>query len=425
MTLPETTPGLSPDLLAEVRARFAHVATCPFEGERIFFENAGGALTLTSVVETSAKLAAIPDNQGRDNPASKALVAMIDKAKADMAVFFNAPGGRFLVGESGTELLFRLLSVACLGSAEGGTVIGTTLEHPASRSAAHRWAGVSGKSHILVAHDDDTGSVDRDHYLRALSPDTRVATIVHTSPVTGMGVDVAAIASAIRSKAPDCYIVVDGIQHAAHGRLDIASYGIDGYVVSPYKVFSRHGYGVAWMSDRLANLPHDHIVDAPGEPWELGTRDTGSYATFSDVVDYFEWLGSRVGSADDRRARIVAAGEAIRAHEMRLCDAMLHGTGNIAGLTEIAGIRIVGGLDNPRREGLVSFALKSLPAPEVVERLRQRGIRVHTRKADHYSGNVLEPLGLDTCVRVSLCHYNTEGEVAMFLQAMHEIVAGA
>ena len=67
-----------PGLMADVRARFAHVDTCPFEGPRVFLENAGGALTLKSVAETSGIYAAIPDNQGRDNPASKALMAVID-----------------------------------------------------------------------------------------------------------------------------------------------------------------------------------------------------------------------------------------------------------------------------------------------------------------------------------------------------------
>jgi selenocysteine lyase/cysteine desulfurase len=51
-------------------------------------------------------------------------------------------------------------------------------------------------------------------------------------------------------------------------------------------------------------------------------------------------------------------------------------------------------------------------------------VRVHIRKADHYSGNILRPLGREDCVRVSLCHYNTSAEVAQFLAAMHEI-AGA
>ena len=412
-----------PGLMEEVRARFAHVDSCPFEGPRIFFENAGGALTLNSAVETSARMAAIPDNQGRDNPASKALVDIIAKARADMAVFFNAHEGQFFVGESGTELLFRLIRTACLGTG-AGRVLGSTLEHPATRSAAARWAEIAGKPHVLVTHDAESGSVDAAHYAPEITPDTQVATILHTSPVSGMGVDIAEIARAIREVAPDCYIIVDGIQHAAHGRLDIASYGIDGYVVSPYKVFSRHGYGVAWISDRLAGLPHDHLLDAPGEPWEFGTRDTGAYATFSDVVDYFDWLGGQFTEDGDRRARIVAAGEAIHEHEKQLTQAMIHGTGNQKGLAEIEGVEVLCGVDNPRREGLVSLSVKGREAMDVVEALRTRGIRTHTRKADHYSANILEPLGLANCVRVSMCHYNTEAEVAQFLQAMREIAEG-
>lgn len=421
---PVTTPQISADLLTEIRSRFAHVDSCPFEGKRVFFENAGGALTLNSVVETSAKFAAIPDNQGRDNVAAHVLVALIEKAKADMAVFFNAPEGRFFVGESGTELLFRLIRTACLGTPDG-RVVGSTLEHPATRSAADHWSQVAGKSHVLVAHDNATGSVDPESYRPKLTPDTRVATILHTSPVTGMGVDVAAIAAEIRKVSAECIIIVDGIQHAAHGGLDLASYDIDGYVVSPYKVFSRHGYGVAWVSDRLQALKHEHLIDAPGNPWEFGTRDTGAYATFSDVVDYFDWLGGEVSDAEDRRARIVAAGEAIHAQEAALMDAMLHGAGNQPGLSEMPGVTIIGGIENPRREGLVSLALDCMPAAEVVTELNKRGIRTHTRKADHYSGNILDPLGMESAVRVSLCHYNTQSEVAQFLSALRETIEAA
>ena len=41
-------------LIEAIRKKFVHVETCPFEGERIFFENAGGSLRLKTVVETSA-----------------------------------------------------------------------------------------------------------------------------------------------------------------------------------------------------------------------------------------------------------------------------------------------------------------------------------------------------------------------------------
>jgi cysteine desulfurase/selenocysteine lyase len=414
-----------PGLIEAIRARFCHVDACPYDGERIFFENAGGALTLASVVQTSARLAAVPDNQGRDNPASVALMQAIAKARADVGVFFNAPGGQIFVGESGTELLFRLISTACLGARRPGRVIGSTLEHPASRSALRRWAEVAGLDHHLVAHDDATGCVGPAQYRAALTADTRVATIVHTSPLTGMGVDVGAIAAEIRAAAPDCLIIVDGIQHAAHGSIDITAYGIDGYAISPYKVFSRHGYGVAWASDRLTALPHNTLDGAPSEGWELGTRDTASYATMSDVVAYLDWLGSQFSDSPDLRTRLNAASAAIHAHEHALTQAMLHGTGNLRGLADMPGVGIIGGVDNPAREGLVSLTVAGLASEEVVTRLRAQGIRVHTRKADHYSGNVLAPLGLASCVRVSLAHYNTRDEVARFLAAMDEIASAA
>lgn len=415
-------PTISPDILEKIRAKFAQIDHCPEQGPRIFFENAGGALTLKSVVELSKTFAAIPDNQGRDNPGSKALVEVITKAKDDMRLLMNAPGGQFFVGESGTELLFRLVSAACLAT-ETGDVLGSTLEHPATRSACARWAKIAGHSHILAAHDDATGTIAPAAYRAALTAQTRVATIVHTSPVTGMGVDVAVIAAEIRKVAPACFIIVDGIQHAAHGRIDLAQYGVDAYVISPYKVFSRHGYGLAWISDRFAALPHDSLIGGPEDTWEMGTRDTGAYATLSAVTAYFEWLGGEVCEATDRREKIVAAGAAMQTQERALTDAMIFGTGNLQGLADMPKVHLIGGAENEAREGLVSLYVDGVASIDVVTLLNAQGIRTHLRKDDHYSGNILTPLGLKSCVRVSMCHYNSPHEVAQFLAAMKTIAA--
>ena len=413
--------GFDPALLSEVRSKFAQVDYCPQQGKRIFFENAGGALTLESVVKTSTRYAAIPDNQGRDNSGSHELNRVIAKAKDDLAVFMNAPAGQFFVGESGTELLFRLIMNACLGVEPNGLVLGSTLEHPATRSACHRWSKIAGLQYVLAKHNDATGSISAQAYAELVTPETRVATIVHTSPVTGMGVDVAACAAEIRKASPDCLIIVDGIQHAAHGDIDLKRYDIDGYVISPYKVFSRHGYGVAWISDRLTSLPHDSLIDGPEENWEMGTRDTGAYATISDVVSYFEWLGEQQGETGSTRAKVEAASKSIKAQEKALVDAMVHGVGNLSGLASLPGITLIGGVDNPAREGLVSLIVDQIASIDLVSALNAKGIRTHLRKADHYSGNILEPLKLDSCVRVSMCHYNSIEEVKEFLLAMHEI----
>ncbi|MEL7100629.1 MAG: aminotransferase class V-fold PLP-dependent enzyme [Pseudomonadota bacterium] len=412
----------NPTLFAEIRNRFAHVDTCPLSGTRIFFENAGGALTLKSAVETSAFYAGIPDNQGRDNATAHALVATITKAKADAALLFGASTGQVFVGESGTELLFRLIRNAI--AAGGGDVAGSTVEHPASRSAAQHWAEKLGRRYISIGHDDALGLVTPEAYAAAVTEETCVATILHTSPVTGMAMDVGGIAAAIRAKAPGAFIIVDGIQHACHGAIDIDGYDIDGYVVSPYKVFSRHGYGVAWVSDRLTAAPHEALIGGPPQNWELGTRDTGAYATFSDVTDYFEWLGTQVSDTDEPRARMEAASHAIKAQEKALTDAAIQGLGNLAGLADLPGVHILGGPDNPAREGLVSFWVDGMDAADIVAALNAQGIRTHVRKADHYSGNILNPLGQASCVRVSFCHYNSTEEVRALLTAMQGIVPG-
>ena len=408
-------------LMQQVRSRFAQVDECPVQGKRVFFENAGGALTLNSVVKTSTEYAAVPDNQGRDNPGSHELVRVINKAKDDLREFMNAVDGQFFVGESGTELLFRLIMNACLGTQKGGVVLGSTLEHPATRSACDRWAAVAGQTHVLVKHDDATGSIEAEAYAQSVTSNTVVATILHTSPVTGMGVDVAGCVKAIRAVAPECVIIVDGIQHAAHGGMDLKEYDVDGYVISPYKVFSRHGFGVAWISDRLTKLPHNNLINGPEDNWEMGTRDTASYATMSDVIDYFEWLGEQAGGGATKRERFHAASVAIKAHEKTLTDTMIQGIGNLRGLKDLENVQIIGGIDNPSREGLVSLTIKGIPSVDVVKQLNDEGVRTHLRKADHYSGNILDPLGLDSCVRVSTCHYNTVEEVTRFLAVMNEI----
>lgn len=411
------------NLMREIRDQFIHVDTCPFQGPRIFFENAGGALTLKSVVEVNTQLAGLPDNQGRQNPASLELVRIIDEARDNMRLFLGVAAGPVFVGESGTELLFRLVRAAALGSAAGGNMIGSTLEHPATVSASKRWSKIAGKEYRAVKHDDASATVSADDYAAVVDADTRVATIIHTSPVTGMSVDVAAVVKTIRAASPDCIIILDGIQHAAHGGLSVDDYDIDGYAVSAYKVFSRHNYGFAWVSPRLATLPHDHLDGTPDDFWEMGTRDTSAFACTSKVVEYLDWLGSQFTDSKDRRARLLAAGRAISEHEKGLVELMINGEGSQRGLRDMSEVFLIGGHDNPAREGMVSIIVEGKPCAEVVAELNAKGIRTHVRKADYFSGNILTPLGRETCIRVSMAHYNTADEVLCFLREMDAILA--
>ncbi len=418
----------SPKILTDIRARFHHVDCCPYQGERIFFENAGGSLTLKSVVEVNTKLSSIPDNQGRDNPASAEMGKLVAQGKADMLTFLGVNDGVVFVGESGTECLFRVIQAALLAKGKGGRVLGSTLEHPATASAAKQWSSRLGAEYVAIPHDAQSGTVSAEDYRKFVTPDTCVATVIQSSPVTGTGVDIVAVSAVIRSVSPECFIVVDGIQHAPHGDVHIDSSHIDAYAVSGYKVFSRHNYGFAWLSKRLSVVPHNRLDGTADDSWELGTRDAGAYATFSKVVDYLDWLGGCISTektdSHTRRDRITAAGKAIMQHEKDLLEVMLRGTDSLKGLAGMPKVFIIGGSDNLHRKSLVSLTVRGVPSAQVVRTLSEHGIRVHIRKNDHFSGNILTPLNLESCVRVSICHYNTVDEVKHFLRVMQHIAAG-
>ncbi|MEZ5279589.1 MAG: aminotransferase class V-fold PLP-dependent enzyme [Acidimicrobiales bacterium] len=410
------------DLLSSIRDRFHHVDRCPVQGPRAFFENAGGSLTLKAAVERTAELMAMPDNLGRANPASAALGAIVETARADMFTFFGATSGRVFIGETGTALLNRLIRSAILAS-PGSEVVGSALEHPATFSASRRRSEVASKTYHQVGFDTTSSVVVADHYAPVLSERTGVATIIHASPVTGMHVDIAAIASQIRERSPECFIIVDGIQHAAHGRIDIDTYGIDGYVISGYKAFSRHNFGVAWVSERLAHVPHDNLIDSPADVWEMGTRDVSAYAAFSEVVRYLEWLGTQTGESADAssRAKLEAAARAIASQEHHLVDAMLWGTGSHDGLAQMPGVSVIGPASSEHRSGMVSFEVDAMSAFDVVEALNAAGVRTHARKRDYYSSSVLVPLGIDSCIRASAAHYNSIAEVDKLLAVVADL----
>jgi len=411
------------DLMAQIRDRFMHVDSCPYQGPRVYFENAGGALTLKSVIEVNNHLAGIPDNHGRANPASKALTEIIEQGRDDIRLFLGVKSGSVFLGETGTDLVFRMIRAAALGTPDGGNIVGSTLEHPCTASARKRWAEISGKEFRSAQHDNDSANVTVEDYAKLVDANTRVATIIHTSPVTGMTVDIVSIIDMIRKVSPDCIIILDGIQHAAHGGLSLDDYDIDGYAVSAYKVFSKHNYGFAWVSPRLAKLPHDHLIGLPDDYWEMGTRDTAAFACTSKVVEYFDWLGSHFTNSSDRRTRILAAGNAIHDHEYDLITLIIDGNDSQRGLRNMPEITVLGGHDNVAREGTISLTVDGNDCVDVVEKLNQKGIRTHVRRNDYFSGSILEPLGLETCIRVSMAHYNTADEVLKLLRELDEIIA--
>lgn len=425
MTAPGATdiqPKFLPDaLLAEIRQKFLHVDFCPVtKRPRIFLESGGGSLKLKAAIEATTLLAGIPDQEARDNDASRFVTAAINTGRADLRTFLGASDGQVISGESGTMLLWRIVRDVALTQA-AGPFLSSTLEHPATHDPAGYWAERTGRVRNDIHLNIKTGTVTPEDYAKAVTPDTRLATIIHTSQLTGLHVDLHGIIRAIRAVSPDCFIIVDGIQNAPHGRVEVDTYGADAYVFSAYKVFSRLSHGFAWLSPRLTAIPHEKPYGKKDYVWEQGSRDPGIYASHTAVIDYFDWVGSHFTTSVDRRARVLAAADAMAAHEKALVGLLIHGDAQTPGLLAHPGVTLIGPPDLANRQGIVSFGLKGFTAPELVRKYAEHDIRVHARIDDEYSGHILADLGMKDCLRVSLCHYNTAAEIRAALVALRKI----
>lgn len=410
------------DLLEQIRSQFWFADHCPYAGERIYFENAGGSLTLKSVIERTTEIGAIPDNEHRNNAASKAMSLIVEQGLKDLSTFFGARSGTVFGGETGTECLFRLIRSAALAAPSGGNIVASSVEHPSTYSATQLWAERTSRTWIEVPFNTRSGLVSAEDYAACVTPDTRIATVIHTNPVTGIVMDIKSIICAIRAIAPECFIIVDGIQHAPHGYLEVDEYGADAYAVSMYKVYSKFNNGYAWVSERMSHIPHEKILGKPSDAWELGSRDPSALAAVSKVIQYLSWLGKQVSPADDTRNLLMAAGDAMLAHEHALIARLMNGTDQHRGLLHMPGVKVLGTHDLRHREGVVSFGVEGRESSDIVAELEKRAIRLHTRSSDIYSGNILRPLGLDSIARLSLAHYNTPQEVDAFLSAMNKLI---
>ena len=414
-----------PALQLAIRDRFLHADGDPNSGRRIYFENAGGGLTLKSVFEADLRIGSLPDNTGRDNPASREIDKAIAAGRRDVALFLNAKDGTILSEQSSTACAFRILDAAAAG-VRGTNIVCSQLDHASFYDATSIVARRHRLERRVVPVNRDTGALDPDAVTAMVDEGTVAVTIIHASNITGAKADLEAIAARVRERAPGAMIVVDGAQHTQHSVVDVAGCGVDAYVFSAYKVFSKAGFGFAYLSPRLAAMPHAQLLGKVTSDWDLGTRDASGFAAFSCVVDYLCWLaGELVPEAIpvDRRTAIAVAMNAIEAHEAALGKRLLHGDGALPGLLGHAQITLHGTRHHcDGREAVFAISVPGVSTARLVREFVGRKVIVHDRVSDAYSRHTLEALGVAEVVRVSLAHYNSPAEVDGFLRALGEVL---
>jgi len=409
-------------LMEEVRKRFLYVDWDPYTGERVYLEASGGGLRLKSVLETVCKEFALPDELFRYNPASDHVVDKYNQGIEDVKLFLGAKSGAIIPANSATHTLFRAAN-AIVSNIPGTNVVTTQLEHPAALSAAKHYAEMAGKELRVAEISDGTSSVPMEAILEKVDKNTCMLLFQHASNQTGAVNDAKTIIEEARKIRPELYVVVDAVQYAPHGEIDVEDIGADAYAFGPYKAYCVKGIGFAHISDRLAKLPHENLILKPDTNWILGSPPHAMLAAWSAVVEYLCWLGSQFTDSTDRRTQVVASKKAIHGHMLALLERILHGSDQDEGLLDMDHIEVCGMEEQiANRMCILLFQVKGMDSTTAIGHYNSKyGIRLAARVKDSYSTNALEGLDWPDGVRLSAAHYNTSEEIDRFLKASKDI----
>lgn len=418
-----------PTLMAEVRGRFLHVDHDHHGRERLYFDNAGGSLRLRAAVERFAQVDAVPDNTERIHDTARELQDVQARGADDLRMLLNARGGSVYAALTASGAMFDMVR-AVAENVPGTNMVTTVLEHPSAYDAMERYARQTGRELRVAPSNPATGGVDVEAIARLIDDGTCVLNVIHASNISGAKLDLPAIVRAARAIRPDLYILVDAVQHAPHGLIDLQAAPVDGINIAPYKFFGCRGSGFAWLSDRAAALPHHKLSGKPAGYWDLGSTSPWQFAVMTEIVDYVCWIGTHpqgggVAAHASRRERFAAGIESIELHERALLRRLLAGGGDGGppGLRAQPGVQVF--LDHDdlvRRDLIIAIGFDHLECTDAVREYAQRGITVYERSiASIYSRRMLDSFGIAGAVRVSPLHCHTPADVDRFLRATQDI----
>jgi selenocysteine lyase/cysteine desulfurase len=414
----------SNNLQRQIKERFHYVDRDPTGRERLFFENAGGSLRLKAAVEAFARVDAMPDCPERIHEMAVHLQQIQAAGTTDLRTVLNAKDGAVFASLTASGAMFDMVR-AIAENVPGDNMVTTVLEHPSSFDSMTLYAKRLGKELRVAESNPETGGIDVDDVVNLIDERTAVLSVIYASNISGAKLDLEEIVRRARRIKPDLYIVVDAVQHAPHGLIDLQKTPVDAINIAPYKFFGCRGSGLSWLSDRAAVLPHHKLAAKKPDFWDLGSSAPWQFAVMTEIVNYVCWIGGHFSDETDRRALFACGIGRIELHERALLARMLDGTVEQPGLRRLAGVKVF--LDYPnlkKRDLIVAIGFDHLDHTQAVREYEKRGVIVYERVASSlYSKRMLESFDLHGAVRVSPLHCHAPEDIDRFLEVTEQLCA--
>ncbi len=196
---------------------------------------------------------------------------------------------------------------------------------------------------------------------------------------------------------------------------------------APYKFFGIRGCGFAYVSERVAALPHHKLIAKEQSVFELGTSAPANFAAAMEIINYVTKIGERYIKSDDKRTLFVEGMRRIHLHERALLYRLLEGSEAAAWLRHIPGVKLFVDTDDlSARDLIVAMAIDGTDFTECVAEYQRRGVTVYERvNTSIYSKRILDALGIEGAIRVSPLHCHGTDDVDQFLKITAEMAAEA
>ena len=395
--------------VAAVRAHFPSLG----DGGAAHFDGPGGTQTPDVVARAVHDTLLSPlANRGSATPAERNADAAVVGARSALGDLLGADPGGIVFGRSMTQLTLDLARTLAKGWGPGDEVVVTRLDHDANVRTWVLAAEAVGATIRFADFDPETGELAPSQVERVITPATRLVAVTGASNLIGTMPDLTAIAEVVH--AAGALFFVDAVHLAAHVAIDMATWGADFVVCSPYKFLGPHCGALAGRPEILERLDPDKLLpslDVVPEKFELGTLPYELMAGTTAAVDFLADLAP--GPAADggsRRERILASMAALVQHEDRLRVRIEEELASFPGVTLYSRAA--------RRTPTLLATFEGHDLQQIRHFLAERGVNAPAGSFYAYEASRRLGLGATGGLRVGLAPYSDDDDVDRLLAGL-------
>ncbi|MBT8329607.1 MAG: cysteine desulfurase NifS [Desulfofustis sp.] len=333
---------------------------------------------------------------------------VLDRARQQVAALLGCDVAELVFTSCGTESDSTAILSALKANPDKRHVITTRVEHPAVKNLCENLGTMTGtKYRVTMLKVSEDGLVDFDDYVKALTEDTAIVSIMWANNETGVLFPVAEMAKAAKERG--ILFHTDAVQAVGKIPINLQELDIDYLSMSGHKLHAPKGVGVLYVKRGTAYAPY-----MTGGHQEHGRRaGTENVASIIGLGKACELAAEKM---EEENTRVKA-----------LRDKLEHGL-----LTTIPK-SILNGNKEHRLPNTTNISFEYVEGEAILLHMNRYNICASSGSActsgSLEPSHVLRAMGVPFTaahgsIRFSLSVYNTEEEIDFVLEKMPAIIAG-